>query len=140
MNPEKFSDIPSAEKHGNVYETHEREVGIVDYVFDDVVIRIDTTGKNYTDLPEVLFGTKHSETEKHSMDRPDSKSNSLDMNRVSECMKKVAHDTNQSTVWFYPHGKDGEDKERTEAARVKLFSRYFDIEPEKNGFGYVVHF
>lgn len=137
-------EVASAEPRGDnlIYKTKQEKEGVTYYAFSDVVVVIDTTGKNYTKLPEMLFVTLRKEDGNYvyKMERPDGDSSLVGMERVAACITKVAHDIGQEELWFYPFNKDGKDKESTERARVRLFSKYIDIIPEESGYGFIMRF
>lgn len=122
------------------YSVEERELGKTLYLFNDVVVIIDTSGKNYKRLPEVSFATAQGGNKKYSMERNPGGSNEVTMTRVSECFRKIANDLGYTELWFYPFGKDGYKKETAERARIKLYSQFGNIEPEETGYGYILKF
>jgi len=112
------------------------------YIFDNVGIIIDTSGKNYQELPELLFGTFDKdatlETSK-PMNQPETKREGVDMNKVAECLKVAAADSSIHEFWVYPFGEDRPDKKNErEEARLRLFRRYGDLTPAPNNFGYIL--
>jgi hypothetical protein len=112
------------------------------YIFDTVGIIIDTSGKNYKELPELLFGTFDKgatpETSK-PMYQPKTRRVGVDMNKVVECLKIVATDSGVHEFWIYPFGDDKPDnKSNREEARLRLFRRYGDLTPAPNNFGYIL--
>lgn len=120
------------------FEKKEHKPGVLLYVFKNVVIGIDTTGKNYKELPELLFGTYDTEYGVDSMGQPEMKREGIDMDYVSKCIEKVSKESGIKEFWFSPYGEDKpEDKERREQARLRLFKRYADIISASSGFGYI---
>lgn len=119
-------------------DNRENEPGKTFYLFKDVVIIVDTSGKNYNKLPEVGFATAQGGKKRYSMERVAGGENNVHMDRVVECIRKVAEDQGYEKLWFYPFGEESERKHVSEQARARLFSRFSDIEPEETGYGYVV--
>ncbi len=89
------------------------------YEFKNLGIAIDTTGKNQTDFPEILFGTFQNVFGENGMNQPDVKIEGVNMEYIAKCVAEVARDSGISTFWFYPYGDDEpENKERREKARL----------------------
>lgn len=125
-----------------VFEKTEYKEGVTIYFFKNVAVAIDTTGKNQPDLPEILFGTftDPSQLNEHSFDKPVERLEGVNMEYIANCIKSVAEDTGIKKFWFHPSGEDVSEtrKEQRQLARVRLFSRYANITPSENGFGYVL--
>ena len=130
---------PKAEGYNLAFEKKQHKVNVVLYIFDQVAVAIDTSGKNYKELPEILFGTFEKEYITGSMSQPKEKMEGVDMNYITACIGEVARDSGISKFWLYPFGDDNpENKKRRENARAKLFSRYANLTPEPSGFGYIL--
>ena len=109
------------------------------YVFPHVGVAIDSSGKNYEPLPELLFGTYDENISEGSMDQPELKREGVDMSKIVEYIKTVSEDSGINEFWVYPYGEDGgDDKKQREAARMRLFSRFADLQPDENNFGYII--
>ena len=125
------------------FEREQRKPGVVLYKFKHVIVAIDSTGKNYKDLPEIMFGTFSGVFDEklgeQAMHQPENRRVGVGMEYVSECIKKVAEDTGLRAFWLYPYGNDLPDKkEKREKARIKLFGRYTNITSAPGEFGYIV--
>lgn len=121
------------------FEKDETKEGVSKYLFKKVAVGIDSTGKNYTELPEISFGTFDTDYKRDILSQPKVKREGVDMEYVSKCVEVAAKDYGQNTFWFYPFGDDRPEQKATrENARVRLFQQYFDIEPEPTGFGYIM--
>lgn len=111
------------------------------YIFDHVAVKIDTSGKNYTELPELFFGTFDKVATKESLSKPDAPREGVDMLYVAECIKKVADDMGMNEFWFYPFGDDAqkeEEKGQREQARLRLFQKLGNITLAPSGHGYIL--
>lgn len=129
------------EIHNLPFEKIQYKEGVVLYIFDHVAVAVDTTGKNYKDLPEILFATfdNKSELNLEALNQPDIRRDGVDMEGISQCIGEVAKDAGVSEFWFYPNGKDKpEDENKREQARLRLFKRHVDVTPAPGGFGYVM--
>lgn len=131
MNPER--PIPQY----NLSFEHESEEGREFYIFNHVAVVIRTDGKNYQALPEIMFGTfKDSIYNREDiLAQPEEPIDGVDMAYISACLKKAAEVTGMHEFWFHPYDKEGPEKE---AARARLFKRYFDITPDSESGGYIV--
>ncbi len=139
MNESSINKLENHEIQELPFQRIEVRDDVIKYDFKNVEIGIDTTGKNYKDLPEVLFGTKV-ENGLASTDQPEIKIDDADMNYVVECIKVAMRDARINKFWFYPYYGDApeEDRTRREMSRIRLFKRYFDnIVPDQNK-GYIV--
>ena len=108
------------------------------YKFPGVRILVDHTGKNYKELPELLFGTYDTETMQGSMNKPELKREGIDMNLVTECVQKVSNESGIRKFWIYPYGGDSPEEELREKARLRLFSRYTKLTPDEEKHGYIL--
>ena len=131
---------PKIESYNLVFEKKQHGENVVLYLFNHVIVAIDTSGKNYKELPEILFGTFDKEYSADSLRQSHQKTDiNIDMSYVSACIKEVVRDSGINKFWLYPFGDDSpENKERREVARLRLFKRYVNLTPEPNGFGYVM--
>ncbi len=137
----------------------ERTPGKMEYIFDGVVVSIQTAhniNTTYDNLPEISFATRAQGTNsKFSLSRPEVRDVSVSMEYIAECVKTVAADAKLDTFWFYPfsetkaekseEGNTAEEKEerekeiqREERARARLFSRFGRVEKSPDGQGYVL--
>jgi len=121
------------------FEKIQKENNTLVYVFPNVGVAIDSSGKNYERLPELLFGTFDEDITKGSMDKPELKREGVDMSKVAEYIKIASKDSGISEFWVYPYGQDGDDKESREEARMRLFGRYVELQPDENDFGYIIN-
>lgn len=131
---------------------------LVKYVFDHVEVAFDTSGKNYTELPEIGFSTYGGEPQGNPLRQPHTRREGVDMSYIARCVQTAMDAAGYSKVWFYPYDDDMREtamealllkypdmteeeikKERADA-RARLFQRYggMHITPEQNGFGYIL--
>lgn len=111
------------------------------YIFKDLAVAVDTTGKNYKALAELHFGPYDNVLDTGSPSQPEYTKQGVDMRYASECIKKVAEASGMHQFWFYPYGDDvvEEKKERREKARMRLFEKMSsDIQPAPEGHGYIL--
>ncbi|MFA6076893.1 MAG: hypothetical protein WC735_02350 [Candidatus Paceibacterota bacterium] len=126
-------------EHNLSFEKKQHKKDVALYVFNHVVIAIDTSGKNYKELPEILFGTFNTEYNKDSKNQPELRREGVDMKYISACIKEVAKDSGINEFWLYPNGEDKPENERKrEQARLRLFRSYVNLTPALNGFGYIM--
>ncbi len=117
---------------------------VVLYLFKNVGVVVDNSGKNQTEYPEILFGTFEGELGENPdsealMSQPETLIKNVDMQYVSACIKEVAKDVGTDVFWFYPFGRDNpQDTVGREQARLRLYNRYFNISPTQNNFGYLI--
>lgn len=132
-----------AGKYDLSFTVKSRKENFNNYVFKNVVIAIDTSGKHYEKLPELMFGTYDGELNEQIdgemlMNQPESKRENVDMEYVAACIAEVVKATGMHEFWFAPYGKDSpNDREGRKQARVRLYSKYFDIVPagdERKGY------
>ncbi len=134
---EGTDNIPTNDKDLS-FETNQPREGVTAYVFNNVTVGIDRSGKNVQDFPELLFGVYEDDPASVSTDQPDNPIRGVDMEYISDCVKEALKNEGISEIWFYPSGDDGTDAERRKDARVRLFERYFDFEPGPNNYGYMI--
>jgi hypothetical protein len=116
------------------YEMREHRPGAKSYIFKNVVVVIDTSGRNFKIYPELLFGTyDDSLDDVEVLRKPQMKREGVDMEYVSACVHKVSEDTGIKEFQFSPYGNDGH-----EYARLRLFKRYFNIERSPDDHGFIV--
>jgi hypothetical protein len=109
------------------------------YIFKDVAVGVDTSGKNYKDLPEIIFGPFDRSSNEMSLDQPTIPLDGVNMEYIKKCIEVVAQDSGIHKFWLYPYADDKPDeKDNREQARVRLFRKYLQITPAKSGFGYVM--
>jgi hypothetical protein len=94
------------------FEKKEHKPGVLLYAFKNVVIGIDTTGKNYKEKPELLFGTYDAEYDIDAMSQPELKREGVDMTYISKCIREVAKDGGYDEFWIYPYGEDADGEKR----------------------------
>jgi hypothetical protein len=131
-----MEEIPNLEEksYDLSYEKTERRHGVDVYTFNKVAIAIDTSGKNYQKLPEVLFGTfENSPDEGNALNQPEKRREGVNMDYISACLKKISEDTNIHEFWFDPYSKDEHPE-----ARLRLFRRFVQVTPAPEGHGYIV--
>ncbi len=140
MNIEQKPAIPAKPESSDLsFEKVSRRENTISYIFKNVVVTIDNTGKNYKPLPELIFGTFDEEPNEHMLDKPDKKREGVDMGYISRCINEVVKDSGIHKFWIYPFGDDSpDDKEARSQARARVFSRYMDMEPAENDFGFIV--
>jgi hypothetical protein len=105
------------------------------YGFENKVgVVFDESGKNYSKLPEIIFGVVDSNGNK-GIDQPpkENRDETIDMNFVVECIRKAASDFGQNKFWFYPNNNDGKG-----AARARIFSRYVNLKEDEDNHGYII--
>jgi hypothetical protein len=122
------------------FEKKEYKKNIDLYVFSHVAVAVDTTGKNYQELPELYFGTFDNELDKDALNKPNVRREGVDLNYVAKCIEVVARESGIHEFWFYPFGDDvkDENKDKREQARLRLFKTLGDISPAPIGYGYVL--
>jgi len=122
------------------FEKIQKDPNTLVYVFPNVGVAIDSSGKNYERLPELLFGTYNEEISEGSMNKPEVKQEGVDMSKVVEYIKIAAKDSGINEFWIYPYADDVdiENKESRKEARMRLFGRYTELIPDENNFGYIV--
>lgn len=121
------------------FEKKIHKENVVVYIFDHVVFAIDSTGKNYKELPELHFGTFDEIFNNDSLKKPDIKRDHITPDYVLNCLNEVVKDSSIHKFWFYPYGDDSIDKDTRSEARLRLFKRYFNtIESDPNNFGYII--
>lgn len=122
------------------FEKIQKDQNTLIYVFPHIGVAIDSSGKNYERLPELLFGTYNEEISDGSMNKPEMKQEGVNMSKVIEYIKIAAEDSDINEFWIYPYGDDvdAENKESRKEARMRLFSRYAELTPDENNFGYIV--
>ena len=147
--PEKRKSESIKEYDLSFTKTHPRE-GVVKYVFNQVEIGFDTSGKNYKDLPEILFRTFDENPGKGSFDQPEVRREGVDMAYISACIQEAMEQEQYTKVWFYPYGddvvmKNGETdedfekrKEIRREARLRLFQEYGEVAISPSGYGYTL--
>ncbi len=136
----KFTE-PTPETPKLPFEVKQYKEGVTIYAFDNLAVAIDTTGKNYKDLPELFFGPYDNKLGVGTINQPTESGAKIDMDYASECIQKVAEFTGLHKFWFYPFGGDVEDenKDRREKARLRLFQKITpNIEPAPEGHGYIL--
>lgn len=147
MSPEhKITNFHQNETPNLIFEKKSFRENNVSYIFDGVIVSIDNPGINYKGKPEISFGTfsgKLTETLNSTvlLSKPETKQIGVDMNYVNSCIKEVAKESKIHEFWFYPFGEDAKKNEQEqdqEKARVRLFSRYFNIRPDEENFGYII--
>jgi len=111
------------------------------YLFKNVAVVIDKSGKNIKDIPEILFGVFPDVPEGNILSQPETPVEGVTMNYIAACIKKVVEDCGENRLWFHPYGDDvpEEQRERREQARYRLFSQYANIEPGPDGYGYIIN-
>lgn len=136
---EKFDQDPKIYQPELSFEKKSFKPDTISYLFKNVIVTIDSSGKNYKRLPEVLFGTFDDELTKDNLKKPTSKRDGVDMDYITGCIREALKDSGLNEFWIYPFGDDDPDnKERRENARVRLFKKYFNLEPAENNFGYII--
>ena len=127
---------PVNRAHNLSFMKKESRPGVTTYIFNKVSIFVDTTGTNYKDLPELLFGTFDENTvdgEDNELEKSSTRREGVDMEYVRECLGKVANESGIHKFWFNSYDEDGHGE-----ARVRLFRRFFSITPEANGYGHII--
>ncbi len=124
-------------KYDLSFEKTSHRLGAELYTFKNVAVTIDTSGKNYQKLPEILFGTFEGSLSAggNILDKPLVRREGVDMHYILACLKKTAEVSGLHEFWFHPYGDDGP---KSEEARLRLFKRYLDFTPEPSGYGYIV--
>lgn len=133
------SFTPKSQEEGRLNFTKMEYAENVDlYKFPGVRILVDHTGKNYKELPELLFGTYDTETMQGSMNKPELKREGIDMSLVAECIQRVLNESGIRKFWIYPYGGDSSEEKNREKARFRLFSRYTNLTPDEEKHGYIL--
>jgi hypothetical protein len=133
--------VEQLEQAGDSLSFEKQESGphVVKYTFNKVFVWVDTSGKNYKKLPEIVFGTFDTKMDEDFLGQPEIRRDGVDMGYISSCIKEVAKDSGLNEFWFYPFGDDRSgDEARRERVRLRLFGRYFNIAPAPGDFGYIV--
>ncbi|MEN9613736.1 MAG: hypothetical protein RLZZ347_43 [Candidatus Parcubacteria bacterium] len=120
------------------FDKREIKPNVVAYDFEHASVGINTTGVNYRDLPEIVFGFLDKEKGKYSVQQPEVRSIATNMDYIVQCIKVVAEESGIKEFWFYPYGEDGTDESRRESARLRLFKLYIDFVPAPTGHGYIL--
>jgi hypothetical protein len=116
------------------YETRQHRPGTELYVFKNVVVVVDTTGKNFKEFPELLFGTHDGDLNNADvLSKPKLKREGVDMNYICACIRKVSEVTGIQEFQFAPFGDDNHEQ-----ARLRLFKRFAEIRQSPDGFGYIL--
>lgn len=111
------------------------------YLFKNVAVIVDDSGKNIKEYPELMFGTFDGVPNRNILCQPEEPIEGVSMSYVAACIRKVSEVTGIQTFWFHPYGDDAygeEKKEAREAARQRLFNRFGKLTPGPNGYGYVI--
>jgi hypothetical protein len=117
------------------FEKREHRPGVDMYIFHKVAVLVDYSGTNFTQLPELLFGTfENSVEEAGILNKPHVRREGVDMKYIKACLQKVAEETG---IHRYQSGLFSEDGH--EKARLRLFKQYLDIEESPDGHGYIVN-
>ncbi len=135
---------PAIEQYDLSFEKRKYRPDVVTYVFKDVVVKIDTTGKNFTELPELIFGTFEFDGSyilgDDIISQPDSIRPGVDAAYISACIGEVAKDSGVHQFWLYFHGEDKPtNPSMREEARYRLFKKYLNLTPFRNNYGYTLN-
>ena len=130
------------------FEADTRQEGKEYFEFKNVLVKIDRTGKNIDEYPELSFSTFDKEPDNFGMNQPFEKREGVDMDYISACIKRVAQYTGDEVFWMFPFSGDAiesidmkattEEKEKRENVRYRLFRRYANLEPGPNNYGYLI--
>jgi hypothetical protein len=131
----------------------------IHYKFDNFVVSIDRSGKNYQTLPELSFARLVDDPNKGaSLDQPQTTDEqTVSMTEVVPGIIQVMQHQNLSDVWFYPYGDDANfdgvesyidretRKQQRSQQRLRLFRMAFarasqpmTITPDENQHGYIL--
>jgi hypothetical protein len=138
QNPDKTSSVEGFDVSYTLDMSRENKVI---YLFKNVAVVIDKSGKNIKDIPEILFGVFPDVPQGNTLSQPVTPVDGVTMKYVAACIKKVVEDCGENQLWFHPYGDDvpEEQRERREQARYRLFSQYANIEPGPEGYGYIIN-
>ncbi len=121
------------------FEKVSKRENTISYIFKNVVVTIDSSGKNYEPLPEIVFGTYDEIPAETSLNKPEQKREGVDMAYVSRCIQEVVKDSGIHKFWIYPFGDDNpDDQESRKQARLRIFGRYMQLTPDEKNYGYIV--
>lgn len=146
----KFETIASESdnEYNLSFEVDTRQEGKEFYEFKHVLVKIDRTGKNIENYPELVFSTFDDEPDNFGMNQPLEKREGVTMDYIAACIRKVAEYTQDEVFWIMPFSgdaeqigvgeKDNEMKQKRKDIRLRLFKRYANIEPGPNGYGYLI--
>ena len=129
------TETPDNEKPVVSYEKREVAPGVTSYIFNKVGVVIDTSGMNQPDCPELTFGTfddLENAGEEAVFLQPNEKRD-IDMNYIAECVTETIKDFGGDAFWIQPYTEDSHSE-----ARLRLFRKFADIEPDKNNSGYIL--
>ena len=118
------------------FKVEEIRPGVTVYHFDQVGIVFDSTHRNQEDYVELSFGTfdpNVSIEEQTGAEFFQKKELGVDMLHIKHSMEKAALDYGENTFWIYPWDDDGHGE-----ARLRLFRRFSNIEPDGHDFGYIL--
>ncbi len=141
MKNEGFQHTLETQQEHELIEVREYREGATLYIFNNLGVIVDITGRNYKPLPELFFGPYDNEKNTGSLSQPNERDDAVDMKYVSRCIQKVANETGVHKFWFYPFGGDvvEEKKEGREKARLRLFIKHSpNIKPAPEGHGYIL--
>lgn len=131
----------------------------IHYKFDNFVVSIDRSGKNYQLLPELSFARLVDDPNKGaSLDQPKTAAEqAVSMTEVVPGIIQVMQHENLSEVWFYPYGDDANfdtaetdldretRKQQRSQQRLRLFQMAFarasqpiTITSDENQHGYIL--
>lgn len=132
---------PSSEGYDLSYTLDTSRENKVIYLFKNVAVVIDKSGKNIKDIPEILFGVFPDSPQGDILSQPETPVEGVTMKYVAACIKKVVEECGENQLWFHPYGDDVPEvqRERREMARHRLFSQYANIEPGPDGYGYIIN-
>ena len=124
------------------FEWREYKPGIDQYIFENVVVNVDTTESELQ--PELSFGvfemlgaTLQESLDRHGQEifeKPERGRAIVDMKYIDACIRKVVETTGIHEFRIKPY-QDGYQE-----ARLRLFKRYWNIEETKDDHGYPVYF
>lgn len=119
------------------YEKRDIHPQVVMYIFNQIGVVIDSSNKNQKEYPELTFGTFDSiaegEANKEAVFTQPDKRRDISMKDVADCIEIAVRDYGSDTFWIHPSDEDGHG-----AARLRLYRKFANIEPDGNDFGYIL--
>ncbi len=125
------------------FKVEKPKEGVISYLFQGVAIKIGSpAGTTPREFPELNFETYDNDLGIYSINRPEKKNPAMNMDYISECIRKVSETIGIKRFWFEPYGADSKfykNHQRRESARLELLKKNFpNIQPAPSGDGYIL--